>query len=256
MAKDEGRVSIIVMPDGGGASRQFTFSRRLVRASKLLGPPLCVIAIAMAITWPLLLRRVVIGNELARQADSLQTRYGRMETLAQQLADLEGRYDNLRRLLGLSASPDSALWLPRTDRAADGSGRLPAGETATEPTAWPLTVSAFVTQSLLDGAQGDHPGIDIAVPGGSYVRAAGGGEVIAAADDPIYGLFVLIDHGNGLWSRYGHASYLAVERGQRVRRAEVIALSGSTGRSTAPHLHFEILRNGRPVDPLSMVTPP
>ena len=99
-------------------------------------------------------------------------------------------------------------------------------------------------------------GVDIAVPTDSYIRAAGGGTVVDGGEDPVYGRFVVLDHGEGYSSLYGHASQILVERGQRVRKNEVIALSGSTGRSTAPHLHFEILLNGEAVDPLSMVTQP
>jgi len=111
-----------------------------------------------------------------------------------------------------------------------------------------------VTQGLLD--TGDHPGVDIAVPTDSYVRASGAGTVVDVGEDPVYGYFVVLDHGEGYTSIYGHASLTLVTRGQRVRRNEVIALSGSTGRSTAPHLHFEILLNGEAVDPLTLVHQP
>ena len=80
--------------------------------------------------------------------------------------------------------------------------------------------------------------------------------MVEVGDDPVYGRFVSLDHGEGYRSLYAHASVALVEVGQRVRRNEVIALSGSTGRSTAPHLHFEILLSGAPVDPLTMVRQP
>jgi len=67
---------------------------------------------------------------------------------------------------------------------------------------------------------------------------------------------VVLDHGQGFLTRYGHASQTLVEVGRPVRQNEVIALSGSTGRSTAPHLHFEIIRDGQPLDPLEMVQQP
>ena len=113
-----------------------------------------------------------------------------------------------------------------------------------------------MTQEHLGGAGADHPGIDIAVATGSYVRASGDGVVVQAGEDPVYGLFILLDHGNGMRTRYGHAMHLIAQRGWTVRQGEVIALSGSTGASTAPHLHFEILKDMKTVDPFSMVTPP
>jgi len=72
----------------------------------------------------------------------------------------------------------------------------------------------------------------------------------------VYGRYVVIDHGQGYATLYGHASLNLVSLGQTVREREVIALSGSTGRSTGPHLHFEILIDGEPVDPLTMVQQP
>jgi murein DD-endopeptidase MepM/ murein hydrolase activator NlpD len=72
----------------------------------------------------------------------------------------------------------------------------------------------------------------------------------------VYGIFLVLDHGEEYRSLYAHASLLLVTVGDRVRRDEVIALTGSSGRSTAPHLHFEIRRDGEPVDPLTMVTQP
>jgi murein DD-endopeptidase MepM/ murein hydrolase activator NlpD len=119
-----------------------------------------------------------------------------------------------------------------------------------------LTERGFVTQGLLEGGEGDHPGIDIAVPTDSYIRAAGSGRVLEAGEDSVYGQYILLDHGNGYETRYGHASMLLVAEGATVRRNEVIGLTGSTGQSTAPHLHFEVVRNGTAIDPLSMVERP
>ena len=113
-----------------------------------------------------------------------------------------------------------------------------------------------MTQNLLEGGDGEHPGLDIAVPSQSYIRAAGAGTIEEAGTDPVYGNFVTVDHGEGYLTLYAHASEILVQAGQRVRRNEVIALTGSTGRSTAPHLHFEIRLDGETVDPLTLVDPP
>jgi len=98
-----------------------------------------------------------------------------------------------------------------------------------------------------------HPGIDIAVPVGAPVRAAGGGTVAAAGTDPDYGMYVLLRHPAGYETMYGHASRLLVGEGEQVQAGQVIALTGNSGRSTAPHLHFEIRREGRSIDPLTVV---
>ena len=94
-----------------------------------------------------------------------------------------------------------------------------------------------------------HSGIDIGVDEGTPVHAADGGVVVEADWIGGYGNAVIIDHGNGLSTLYGHNSSLAVSAGQTVSQGQVIAYAGSTGNSTGPHVHFEVRANGDPVDP-------
>ncbi len=95
-----------------------------------------------------------------------------------------------------------------------------------------------------------HTGIDLAVPTGTPVKCAADGEVISAAWNGPYGYCVIVDHGGGVSTLYGHNSKLLVKSGQRVKQGEAIARSGSTGWSTGPHVHFEKRINGRAVNPL------
>lgn len=96
-----------------------------------------------------------------------------------------------------------------------------------------------------------HSGIDIGVDEGTPVHAADAGVVVEADWISGYGYAVVIDHGNGLSTLYGHNSSLAVSAGQSVSQGEVIAYAGSTGNSTGPHVHFEVRSNGDPVDPMA-----
>lgn len=95
-----------------------------------------------------------------------------------------------------------------------------------------------------------HAGTDVGVPQGTTVRASRGGQVVTAGWVGGYGNCVIIDHGDGVSTRYGHLSQVLVSVGQYVDQGDQIALSGNTGRSTGPHLHFEIRINGEAVDPL------
>ncbi len=99
------------------------------------------------------------------------------------------------------------------------------------------------------GRQILHSGIDIGVDEGTPVHAADGGVVVEAGWISGYGYCVIIDHGNGTSSLYGHNSSLAVSSGQAVSQGQVIAYAGSTGNSTGPHVHFEVRVGGEPVDP-------
>ena len=102
------------------------------------------------------------------------------------------------------------------------------------------------------GERRGHSGMDLAVPTGTSVRAALPGTVIVSAyNRGGYGYYVMIDHGGGLATLYGHCSQLLARVGQTVEAGDVIALSGSTGRSTGPHLHFEVRINGERTNPRS-----
>ena len=95
-----------------------------------------------------------------------------------------------------------------------------------------------------------HEGVDYMVPEGTPIYASAGGVVVYADMHPEYGNMVEIDHGNQIITRYAHASKLIVKVGQLVRRGQEIAISGSTGRSTGPHLHFEVRYKGVAQNPV------
>lgn len=101
----------------------------------------------------------------------------------------------------------------------------------------------------LTGRQALHTGLDFASNTGTAITAASGGVVITQQLHPEYGNMVEIDHGNGLVTRYAHASKVFVHRGDLVKRGQKLAEVGTTGRSTGPHLHFEVLVGGVPQDP-------
>lgn len=103
----------------------------------------------------------------------------------------------------------------------------------------------------ISGATIFHTGIDLAAGYGVTIKATASGVVIFSGWNGGYGNTVIIDHGGGLTSLYGHCSALYVSRGQQVSKGQSIAAVGSTGYSTGPHLHFEIRQNGEPIDPRS-----
>jgi hypothetical protein len=98
-----------------------------------------------------------------------------------------------------------------------------------------------------------HTGLDFSAETGTPILAASGGVVVTQETHPAYGQMVELDHGNGLLTRYAHASRVWVKKGDLVKRGQKIAEVGSTGRSTGPHLHFEVLVQGVPQDPLKFL---
>jgi hypothetical protein len=124
----------------------------------------------------------------------------------------------------------------------------------TYPTLWPVRgriSSGFGWRgNAMGGGGGEfHTGIDIPAPVGTPIRATGGGTVIRSDWYGGYGNTVIIDHGFGLTTLYAHNSVNLVRVGQRVERGDIIARVGTTGRVTGPHVHYEVRRNGRPIDP-------
>ena len=99
------------------------------------------------------------------------------------------------------------------------------------------------------GRRSKHEGIDFSAKPGTAIMAAGDGIVTFAGSKQAYGRVVEIDHGEGCYTRYAHSKLLVVKPGDRVRKGQVIALMGSSGRTTGSHLHFEVYKHGRPVDP-------
>lgn len=110
--------------------------------------------------------------------------------------------------------------------------------------------SAFgVRADPFTGEARKHRGLDFAAPEGTPILAAAPGKVVFAGERGGYGLAVEVEHAGGMRTLYAHASSVGVQVGQEVRKGEVIAAVGSTGRSTGAHLHFEVRQDGRPVDP-------
>ncbi|MGB9881133.1 MAG: M23 family metallopeptidase, partial [Anaerolineae bacterium] len=98
-----------------------------------------------------------------------------------------------------------------------------------------------------------HAGVDFAAVEGTPVKAANNGVVRFAGRAGGYGWTVVVDHGGGVVSLYGHNAALFVKQGEQVKRGQVICLSGNTGISTGPHLHFEMRVGGNPVDPIEFI---
>ena len=105
----------------------------------------------------------------------------------------------------------------------------------------------------ITGRSSFHPGVDFAAPQGTTVMSVATGVVTWAGPHPAYGNLVEINHGNGYATRYGHNEKVLVKVGDTVQKGQQLALSGSTGRSTGPHVHFEVLRDGSVVNPASFI---
>lgn len=122
------------------------------------------------------------------------------------------------------------------------------------PITWGWLSSKYGYRSdPFNGKRTWHDGVDLAGKDGSDIIAVAGGVVTWAGERYGYGNLVEIDHGDGLVTRYGHCKTVKVKTGDVVQKGQVVALMGSTGRSTGPHVHFEVLQNGRSKDPVKYI---
>jgi murein DD-endopeptidase MepM/ murein hydrolase activator NlpD len=143
-------------------------------------------------------------------------------------------------------------------------GAMPPSQVAKAPVAslhrgsgqlqWPLRGVLYARFGRK--GKSPHDGIDLAAPAGTPVRTAGEGSVLFAGPQQGYGLLVIVEHAHGLVTVYAHNRDLRVRTGQQIREGQVIATVGESGKTSGPHLHFEVRQDGAPVDPLEILGPP
>ncbi len=252
-------MTFIVVPHGArdANTRSFEVSYRRLKVAATVVFLLAIVWAATTVSWMYMASRAARVPSLEREVTALRQEQAQVQELALALRRLEGQYMQMRELLGANRPSDPAsIWLPAIGARPIDDGVATDSASALIPRAWPLTQRGFVTQEHLGRIPGQHPGIDIAVAEGNYVRASAGGLVTQSGEDDVYGKFVRIRHADGYETVYGHASELFVAPEEEVELHQVIALSGNTGSSTAPHLHFEVWKDGVPVDPRGVVDAP
>lgn len=144
---------------------------------------------------------------------------------------------------------ETVIEQPKEQVVARGTAAVPA-PVGTGRFLWPVSGGGKITSRYGARGRSFHAGVDIAASRGTAVLAADAGVVTQSGWSGGYGIMVTIDHGNGYVTRYAHNSSNLVSVGQRVQRGQQIARMGSTGNSTGPHVHFEVLRNGKHINPM------
>lgn len=243
-----------------------------VLALALLG---CFSLFGMVSSYMRMAWKVANYNTLRQEVDALRARYHHLETSSkqdkQQLATLQlfaseisMAYGLKRTLEGPQDIVNEGRLVPTIKETMDTfdflkSARLPRLQRGTtvmvnsRPSLWPTIgqLSSYFGQrnDPFSGMGTFHTGVDIVVPMASAVRVTADGRVSFAGYNGGYGKLVIVDHPDGVQTYYAHLSSFRVFGGQEVRMGEIVGLSGSTGRSQAPHLHYEVRINGSPVNP-------
>jgi len=232
-----GSMVIQVQREGGLANRTIVLNQRTVRVMRFVlsrsGMAIGAVLLALFLFFAIQAARVPV---LTHRLATLESDAKRLDTLQVALAQLQKRYEQVQTMLGAPVVKRDTVEL-------------------TVPSRFPLDSKGFVTRGVGSGQEYGvaHPGLDIAVPSATQVRAAGGGMVVEVSETPEYGKMIRLSHPEKYETLYGHLSQTLVKQGDKVPLGAVIALSGNTGRSTAPHLHFEVRKDGQAVDPMQLI---
>ncbi|MGH9752030.1 MAG: M23 family metallopeptidase [Blastocatellia bacterium] len=205
------------------------------------------------------------NQEANSKADQLQTRLAAIDATLEKVAQASG----VKRTADVSR--DIGRGGPDVDKLEEVTATLESElryikdvfdrnqiKLASTPSGWP--VRGYITDGFgmrrnpFGGGVENHAGLDIATNHGSAIEATADGRVIFAGMHGGYGNIVVLDHGYGITTRYAHMSQMSVRMGQHVTRGKVIGAVGSTGRSTAPHCHYEVRLHDRPVNPLNYIS--
>ncbi len=250
-------ITVLIHRDGEVDSRSLRIPLWLFRSGLVVLTLVLGLVLVAAILYVPIIGVAAQVPGLRSEIATLREENAQIRRLVATVDSLEAQYAKVRGMLGA----DLGSRLP-------GSGALPVappivisaasgqqGGTASVLSHWPLRNAGYVTRGQLGvGDAVAHSGVDIAVPVGTPVRVAGPGSVAESARDAEYGLYVLIRHSDGYETRYAHLSRVLVAPGQALSAGEVLGLSGNSGRSSAPHLHFEITRKGQSLDPRAVLT--
>jgi murein DD-endopeptidase MepM/ murein hydrolase activator NlpD len=185
-----------------------------------------------------------LDNLAAQQASARDAADNALQVENAALGDAIAQHDQAEAELAAESERIAEL-----AQSAGGGPSLGDG-TFIWPVSGPISSGFGYRTDPITGATAYHSGLDIAVPCGTPIKAAGTGGILSAGfNSGGYGNMTLINHGNGLSTLYGHQSSIIVSAGQSVTQGQVIGYVGSTGKSTGCHLHFEVRVNGNPVDP-------
>jgi murein DD-endopeptidase MepM/ murein hydrolase activator NlpD len=256
-------LSVIIVPHDNAKTLNFRFSYRLLYTFSALLAILVLVVFVFVITYGRVLMTAEHVRRLGRENEKLKLEAAQIDSLKMELLNLQALSIQVKGMLGVDLSPDDSLLVAKFSPSARVPAHAPeeldevVGATEQQlllealPSLWPvrgyMTKGFFITGG--EKSADYHPGIDIAGKRDTPVRAAGEGVVVTSGFDDTYGFVVEIDHGFGIYTLYGHNSRNLVKVGDRVTRGSTIAFLGTTGKSTAPHLHFEVRKNGIPVDP-------
>lgn len=256
-------LSLIVVPTDNSTPRNYRIPHLLLYSFGVLLTLAVLTVVVLVVSYGKILVKARQANRLAAENLQIRSQNAEIDSLKTELIQLQAMGIQIKKMLGVDLSTEDSLLVANLSPTANspaGDGMVAgadAGETQQKlllkaiPSMWP--VKGYVTREFHntggEKSEDYHPGMDIAAKRNTAVQASAEGVVTRSDWDEVYGFVVVVDHGFGLTTLYGHNTRNLVKVGDRVARGQTIAFLGSTGKSTAPHLHFEVRKNGVSVNP-------
>lgn len=250
-------VTIMFIPEGGEQRTGLRIRYWLIKTGAVVGG-LLVIGVALFIFFAArLMSQAATADKLQEENEKLRRYQYKVTLLEENLREARKVVTRLTDLAGIDYTfpelPDDSMLFAQMDEQTGAVVSHFEGRDWSFPSGLPI--EGFISQGFdISDKTHYHPGVDIACAEGTPVLATAAGHVAFAAFDSTYGYMVVLQHNDTVQTIYGHNQKLLVNRGEDVLAGSRIALSGNTGISTAPHLHYEVRINEQPINPLEMDT--
>lgn len=246
-------VTVMLVPDGTEARSGFRIRKWLLKFIVGLLIAILVGIVLFFAFYGKVLTRAAMADQLQEENQRLLKYQYKVQLLQENLEQTRGIVERLIEMAGIDYEfpqlPDDSTLFAQWEEGVKAVVQHSAADDMDLPSGLPI--QGFISQDFeLADANHYHPGIDIACAEGTPVLATGAGDVVFAGTDDTYGLMVVLQHNDSVTTVYGHNSELLVEAGDMVLAGGRIALSGNTGISSAPHLHYEIRISDEPIDPM------
>jgi len=247
--------SLMIIPDGVENPLGFRIRGWLLK-SIVVTIVLIMVAIILFISfYGKIITRAALADKLEKENEALKRYKYKLTLLEEKMKETREIVNRITELAGVDFAlpdlPDDSIIFAQYENRDQAALVRPVTAPNNRPSGLPL--QGFMTRGFQDDSIDYHPGIDIAVAEQTPVLATANGTVKFAGEDSTYGMIVILEHDDGITTLYGHNSRLLVEEGNQVLVGGRIALSGNTGRSSAPHLHYEIRKDNKPVNPLEYI---
>ena len=245
--------TLMLIPDGTETRKGIKVRQNLFKIVVSVFILIQVSVIVFFLFYGSIVKRAAEADELQTENDRLKKYQYKVQLLENNLIEARNIVTRLTKLAGIDFTfpelPDDSTLFATYDKNQNALVPHNNASDFSQPSGLPI--AGFISQDfILDDGQHFHPGIDIACAEGTPVLATAKGQVIYADFDSTYGYMVVLQHDDSMTTVYGHNKELLVEVGDNILAGGRVALSGNTGKSTAPHVHYEVRINNEPINPL------